>query len=305
MVCLFTKSSSSWRGNVICVVAMVLLLMPLASCDRNLDPIFWTAIHVSGDRQSGDANLLRMPSGKTILIDTGFERYASSNLIPALEERGVSEIDALLITHAHRNHYGAIPKLLERFKIHRVVFTEPPEIACRRERWAMGCDLQHVSETLEKLAKQTKIELPSSNQIVYQESRISIRALVLGDELNNPSVNDASTLFRLDYLNSSVLFTGDISEQSAEQALLKNHVDSIQAQAMTAPHHGVSATVSDAFYEAVNPDIVVVGVSKQAWQSERGKRTREYLASKATSTYVTGIHGNQDFTITGTDIHAQ
>ena len=293
------------RKSVLKAISIFALLLIYGCSEPKIE---WTAVQVSGSKQSGDAHLLKFPSGTVILLDTGFRHYASRDLIPALKERDIGTIDKVLISHAHRNHYGAIPKLFEHFKVKEVFFNLPPLNSCKKELWNSGCRIEHIMQMFSLIKEQSNLKHVSEGDLIHQEKDISLRAIYYLD--NSPSlipgigVNDASIVFKLEYGNSSVLFTGDLGP-SASNYILNKTKDSktkLKSTAMTAPHHGVSATVTNEFYDQVQPKLVVASISKSIWQSERGQQTREYFNNKNIPIYVTGEMGNIDISISKKNI---
>ncbi len=66
------------------------------------------------DVGQGDAMLLRA-AGAVVLIDGGGARgrdMATSVLLPALARRGITQVDALVLTHADRDHCGGLADLI-------------------------------------------------------------------------------------------------------------------------------------------------------------------------------------------------
>ena len=92
-------------------IALAVVLLPPGDGDADAT---WTMVNVSGNKHTGDSHLLELPDDKIVIIDTGYRYYAEHNLVPLLQSKGISEIDALVITHAHRNHYGGISELLKK-----------------------------------------------------------------------------------------------------------------------------------------------------------------------------------------------
>lgn len=61
--------------------------------------------------------------GKIALIDTGFDEQ-EEQLCSYIDALGVKEIDFILLTHFHRDHYGNIPALVKRYKVGTVYMKE-------------------------------------------------------------------------------------------------------------------------------------------------------------------------------------
>jgi len=272
---------------------------------NHLNRLTWSMIHVSGDWQSGDAHLLELPSGHVVLIDTGFEKYARTDLLPYLDERGIERIDELIITHAHRNHYGSIPSLIDHLEsIGRVTFNLPARERCDAETWRTGCDYAHV-ELARKVIRDAGIELRSMDggDVLYTdpERGITLEVVYVHDGVSGPvggtSINGTSAVLRLDYGTTSVLFTGDIGREVGEH--LRSGAFPIEADIVTAPHHGVESAASNDFLARVNPDVMMVSNSARQWFTERGDRYREFAAQRRLPVFVTGVHGDVTVAIRG------
>ncbi len=85
-------------GFIICLVASV-------SAQDTL-----TIHHL--DVGTGDATLLVMPNGKTLLVDAGLDGAASRVIAPFLRSFGVTSLDAFVLTHYDSDHMGGVDKLV-------------------------------------------------------------------------------------------------------------------------------------------------------------------------------------------------
>ena len=254
--------------------------------------IIWSMVHVSGDRFSGDAHLLEFPNGHIVLIDTGFNRYTRRDLIPYLEQRGIDHIDQLVITHAHRNHYGGIKTLLEHLNsIDRIYFNLPPKTACDRETWPTGCDYQHVLDTQE-LIRQSQVSLLNlaTDQVLFSSAEDDVSLKVVYVSMGEADINDTSAVLRLVYGNNSILFTGDINQHVGKYLTRNDYM--LKSTIVTAPHHGVESAAPNEFLSKTNADVLMVSNSAGHWLGKRGDRMREFARGNNMRTYVTGLHGN-------------
>ena len=75
------------------------------------------------DVEGGNATLFVAPSGESVLIDTGNGGAAASRdagrIMAAIKEAGVAQIDALITSHWHGDHMGAMAELAGRIPIRR------------------------------------------------------------------------------------------------------------------------------------------------------------------------------------------
>jgi beta-lactamase superfamily II metal-dependent hydrolase len=66
------------------------------------------------DVEGGAATLILTPAGESVLIDAGWDDVGgrdANRIRQAMQKAGVTEIDHLIATHYHRDHYGGIPDL--------------------------------------------------------------------------------------------------------------------------------------------------------------------------------------------------
>ena len=291
--------TSKPRWKTVTVATVVIVLIVAATWYHNLESgkIVWSMVHVSGDRFSGDAHLLEFPNGHVVLIDTGFDRYTRRDLIPYLKNRGVDHIDQVIITHAHRNHYGGIKSLLEHLSyIDRIYFNMPPRKACDSETWPTGCDYQHVLDTRE-LIRQSQVSLLEigTGQLLFISEEDDITLKVVYVHKGEADINDTSAVLRLVFGNTSVLFTGDINRQIGKYLARSDYT--LKSTIVTAPHHGVESAAPNEFLVKTDAEVLMVSNSAGHWLGKRGDRMRNFARDNNLQTYVTGLHGNVVVTI--------
>src|SRR6516164_7990788 len=70
------------------------------------------------DVEGGNATLFASPSGESVLIDTGNGGAAAvrdaERILAAAKDAGVSQIDHLITTHWHGDHFGSMAELAGR-----------------------------------------------------------------------------------------------------------------------------------------------------------------------------------------------
>ena len=71
------------------------------------------------DVGQGNAAFIRLPDGKTAIIDGGDVVY-SSKVIETLEDFGVKTIDYMIATHADTDHIGGLLAVLDKFEVKNI-----------------------------------------------------------------------------------------------------------------------------------------------------------------------------------------
>src|SRR2546425_6376676 len=74
------------------------------------------------DVEGGNATLFVSPSGESLLIDTGNAGPMAAvrdaeRIMAAARDAGLTQIDHLIITHWHGDHYGGVAELASRLPI--------------------------------------------------------------------------------------------------------------------------------------------------------------------------------------------
>jgi competence protein ComEC len=103
---------------VLAVVSATVLLAAQVPAAKSLN------IYVV-DVEGGNATLFVAPSGESVLVDAGNGGAAAARdadrIMAAIADAGLKQLDALITTHWHGDHYGGIPGLAARIPIRNFV----------------------------------------------------------------------------------------------------------------------------------------------------------------------------------------
>src|SRR4051794_10726435 len=92
------------RNRLLLVFIFASLVLP-SRAQSTLDIYF-----IDVGRSVGNATLLVTPTGQSMLLDAG-PGYAAQRVLAVLKQAGVKQLDYLVTTHFHADHYGATTKL--------------------------------------------------------------------------------------------------------------------------------------------------------------------------------------------------
>lgn len=257
----------------------------------------WTMVNVNQGLQA-DAHVLQLPDGKTILVDVG--RSDDGTLIAYLSKVGITEIDQIVITHPHKDHYGGMQQLLQSsLRIRKLLANMPDKPTCDAERpW--GCDYADVKRMIsDARARPIPVETIQADSTLYDANGTSVRVLCAHDGILPPgptTINDRSAILRVTHGKVRALLTGDLGNRLG--TYLATHLrDELKAHILKLPHHGTETLAGDDFFDEVAPMVQLVPSPRDLWLSERSQRPREYFAKRGNHVYVNGIDGTVEVTI--------
>jgi competence protein ComEC len=229
------------------------------------------------DVGQGDSVFVVSPGGKTLLVDGG-GRFAGfsgqendSGPDPGEEavstylwSRGFQKLDVVALTHAHQDHIGGLPAILDNFRV--------------RLLW-IGREVNSPAlKHLEELARQKKIP------IVHQArgSKLSWDGVegeflwpeASAGELSSNAQNNDSLVLRLRYGNRAVLLPGDAEKQAENEMLAGNSAEVMRADVLKTGHHGSKNSTTPEFLAAVHPHVAVISAGEE---NPYGHPNRELL----------------------------
>lgn len=255
----------------------------------------WTMVNVNHTKAQGDAHLIQVEEGLTILIDAGYAGPAKDQLLPFLEKNKISRLDLVFITHAHRDHYEGIEILLKAgIHIQHIYFNIPDKTICDHEiPW--GCnytDILRVHQIFKE--KRTAIKVAEAGQQYDLGNGALLKLLYAFDGINTPvgqtDINDMSLVLMLEYSGYKFLFGGDLNTLLGEY--LADHAEDIRADVLKVPHHGTAGLPPNEFFQKVSPKYALVPSPRDLWCSKRSSEPRNWFRDNNIPVYVNGFSGH-------------
>jgi len=207
------------------------------------------------DVGQGDSILLTFPDGKLMLVDGGgiptFGRAPAQMDIgedvvsPYLWARSIGRIDVMVCTHAHADHIGGLPSLLENFHAKELwtgANSENPAWCALRDRARRDGVLivpLHRGQCLHYGGVELEVLAPSLDYAPKQE----------------PHNND-SLAFRVTFGRHSFLLSGDIERQVEAELVAEGLLHNTDV--LKVPHHGSKTSSTAAFLDLLHPAFAVM-----------------------------------------------
>ncbi len=276
------------------LIALLAAILLFLTMQRREEPdLVWTAININSFQQQGDANLLQVAGDVNILIDAGHILYAEK-LLAFLRDRNALHFRAIILSHAHNDHYGALPYLLRNgISADAVYFNPPAPELVAREYW--GCNMQDIEEILRECAARDVPVIAMKAGTEWALGRgILMRVLYVFDGIDTPvgptDINDTSAVIMVEHGEMRYLFPGDLNQSLGQYITENADIVPIRANVLKAPHHGTEGLAPDEFFHAVSPGAMIVPAPAGLWMSDRSARVRN-LAGRYPA-YVNGLHGH-------------
>src|SRR5579862_2365272 len=109
------------RALFVSLVSVVLSAATPAAQSRNPHPLTIYVVDVEG----GNATLFVAPSGESVLIDTGNGGTGAvrdaERIVAAARDAGLAQIDHLITTHWHSDHFGGMAEVAARIPIRQYI----------------------------------------------------------------------------------------------------------------------------------------------------------------------------------------
>ena len=244
-----------WALRTIAAIAALILVADIGYWTHRR--FFSTNLVVTHlDVGQGNAALVELPRGKTMLIDGGgFSDNSTFDVgemivAPYLWRNKIASVDKVVLSHSHSDHLNGLMYVLEHFPVGKVITTHFP------------ADSRNYERFLELIAER---EIPHPD---FADTGFPIRKNGLNMDILYPpknrlpesapaNLNNGSIVMRLEYGNTSFLFPGDV-ERAAEAELVSLAGEQLRSDILLSPHHGSDTSSTPDFLDAVEPEAVIV-----------------------------------------------
>ncbi len=199
------------------------------------------AMHVL-DVGQGDSILLRLPDGKSMLVDAG-PSAAGQTVVEYLNRLGVERIDILAISHPHEDHLGGALAVLDAFPVGKVWDSGYVHGSKLQQRY-----LQTIKD------KGIRFGKPKAGFVeVMGGARVEVLAPVHPLSGTNSDANNNGLILRVTYGDVSFLLMGDA--EGEERATVGTFP---RSTVLKVSHHGSHNGTDPAFLAQVRPQVAVI-----------------------------------------------
>ncbi len=230
------------------------------------------------DVGQGDAIYVEAPNGNSLLLDGGPDRSVLRRLGEIMPWYRRS-IDLIALSHPHKDHFEGLIDVVSRYKVGGLVGSGTQTDDPYYRSWREALIQEKVSEVI--LGKGAVIDLGGG---------VLLTTLLPREDATHSTPHDGMLVMRLDYGESSILFTGDM-EENLESGLAIFEREEIRSDVLKVGHHGSRTSSSEQFLDAVGPAIAVISLGKGNSYGHPHSEVVERLLSRKIEIFRTDSEG--------------
>ena len=258
------REGEEWWWRLTCAAAAVLLIGWWAWSPRWSDGETLRVTFL--DVGQGDACVLELPDGQTVLIDGG-ARYDTLDMGravvgPYLWERGITRLDHVIATHPQLDHIGGLSWVVRSFDVGRY--------------WSNGVArdepfYRHLQDALR--ARGLEDERAEEGRLVIESGPCRLAVLNPPADADDPArrgeatvaasgsaLNDRSIVARLECGIHALLFTADVETGALARLHRRGAVS--DATVVKIPHHGAASSLYEPWIAALKAHRAIVSAGR-------------------------------------------
>jgi competence protein ComEC len=281
------------------LLVVVVILHPLSNRTDN------THLRIDFlDVGQGDAAVITMPDGRTLLVDGGGRPLAADLSGSKTDRRSIGEavvseylwwrgldtVDYVLATHADADHIDGLNDVVRNFTVDAALVARTP-----------ADDPEYVKFARSLATTRTQLTTIEAGDIIrFGNVEVAVLWPPAPTQPNEPSRNNDSIVLHVTYDQRKILMTGDI-EKPAERALIASGAD-LRADVVKVPHHGSKSSSTEPFVAATQAQTAIISVGQHSMFGHPHREVVERWRASGAQVLTTGQCGTITVTTNGADL---
>ncbi len=211
--------------------------------------------------------------GNTVVFDGG-QKTNAPYLGRYIQAHG-GKVDAWFLTHPHTDHVGALAVILERkqssmapdfedFTIGDIYYSFAPMEFYQQEEESYRLPIiEEIYEDLNAFDA-SKLHYNSPAGTIVTVGGIQVEIMNQAYQFSEDSGNNTSIVYKVTVGGKTLLITGDLPHEAAEQLLKDRGAQALKSDIVQMAHHGQHGG-SLAFYQAVSPSYALWPSHQTLW----------------------------------------
>lgn len=241
---IFSFRRLSRRAVLLVLITICLLALPGSWWRRSGDHLQLTVFDVG----QGDSALVQLPNGRTLLVDGGgfySDTFDTGErlIAPALGHLGITELDAVILTHDHLDHRKGLAFILEHFDV--AEFWSPLTISA-------------LHPSLISILEEKSIPVRRFPGGWHAAGSPDDGLYIFVPENSSPNPNEQSLALLARFHSDGLLITGDLEKQGVSDLVASPIPAPITLTEI--PHHGSRNSQPQALLDLVQPSTAYISV---------------------------------------------
>jgi competence protein ComEC len=246
------------------------------------------------DVGQGDGAVLRTPRGRWVLIDAGPRSEHSDAgrrvVVPYLASHGVRDLAVAFVSHAHADHLGGVPSVLDRFRT--TVVIEPGELVADPLYYGFLNELAAEAIPWHRGLRGEQFTLDS---VAFSILHPDPHWAGWGED-----VNEDSLVLLIEYGSFQAVFAGDAGLRAeGEMRGRARAVDLLKVG-----HHGSRGSTGNEWLDSLRPQAAVISVGQNSY-GHPSRETLQRLLRHGVSVWRTDHDGTVTVTTDGQRMRVQ
>lgn len=236
--------------------------------------------------EQGDMSYIKYKKA-SVLVDIGCMRegIAFNTISNYFKANNITRVDAIVISHMHKDHINGLEKFLEKYKVGQVIYAKPKHTSENYEYFLNVLDKYNI----------TKKQVKSGDRITIGKIEINILLPDTKYIQSEDEENANSLVCKISVNKKELLYMGDGSMETEEKLLSKNY-NIGNVYILKVGHHGSKTATSEAFIQKVKPQNAVISAHKR-YYGHPHENTIDTLKQNNVWLYLTEKHGAIKFSL--------
>lgn len=180
---------------------------------------------------------------ESALIDAG-NNEDGKNVVEFIKSKGITKLNYVIGTHPHEDHIGGLDDVINNIEIDKIYL---PNVQTTTKTYDdVLTAIKNKNKTISSFSKGDKFNIGNAKAEVMTDSII-----------NENNLNLSSNIIRMQYENTSFLFTGDAEKENENMRSNWPQTDILKVG-----HHGSSTSTSQKFLNQIKPNYAIISVGK-------------------------------------------
>ncbi|MBQ6507933.1 MAG: leucine-rich repeat protein [Flexilinea sp.] len=237
--------------------------------------------------QTGDAN-----APNNVLIDTGY-KATRKDVVSYLKKLEVENVDALIISHFHKDHVGGAAYILEKISVGKVYM---PDYESTRNTYI---DMMNYLQNGGSSIPRQRLLFEDTPDLFFEINGAEYHIFPSSISFDGDNDNDVSMVITLNYNGHTALFAGDLEKDGIAQ-LMGIHANDLPVKSfdiLKLPHHGGMETNTGDLLDRLKDSGIVIITDGQVKRAHGTlldtleERNLEYYSSADDGTIIIEFSG--------------